>query len=168
MLKIANNYEDVIAKAMMETWYEDKYKYFHCSTFRDRFKLPDGDWDGRHFVSVDKDDNVLGYICYEICRSSNTVDAFGAINFTNNKAIFGKDLVQIIDDIFCRFNHHKIEFNVVIGNPIEKSYDRMVHKYGGRIVGIREQHTMLIDNQRYDDKLYEILRSNYLKAKLKR
>ena len=165
MLKLANNYKDEIAELMKETWYDDKYKFYHYSNYRREFTLPKGDWDGRHFVSVDSNDNLIGYICYEVCRPSDIVDGFGAINFTNNKTTFGKDLAQIIDDIFCKFNHNKIEFNVVVGNPIERSYDRMVEKYGGRIVGIRQQHTVLIDNIRYDDKIYEILREDYLKAK---
>jgi hypothetical protein len=53
----------------------------------------------------------------------------------------------------------------VIGNPIEKSYDKLIHKYGGRVVGTYKQHTKLIDNKLYDEKFYEIFRDDYIKNK---
>ena len=59
----------------------------------------------------------------------------------------------------------RIEFNVVCGNPIEKSYDRMVKRFGGRIVGTRKRVAKLLDNQIYDDKIYEILREDYLESR---
>ena len=53
---------------------------------------------------------------------------------------------------------------MVIGNPIEKSYDKMVKKYGGRIIGTYKEDVKLIDGEYYDKKLYEILSSEYFNA----
>ena len=39
-------------------------------------------------------------------------------------------------DIFERFGFRKLVFSVAVGNPIEKSYDKMMERYGGRVVGI--------------------------------
>lgn len=78
---------------------------------------------------------------------------------------FGRDLGQALTDIFEKFRFNKLKFSVVIGNPIEKSYDRMIQRYGGRIVGIFRQDTRLIDGNLYDVKDYEILRSEYLASK---
>ena len=75
--------------------------------------------------------------------------------------------MQVIKDIFEKFNFNKMNFGVVIGNPVEKSYDRLVERYGGRIVGIKERETKLFDNQYYDVKEYEILKENYLRSKNK-
>ena len=74
------------------------------------------------------------------------------------------DLGQALTDIFERFKFRKLNFSVVIGNPIEKSYDKMIDKYGGRIVGIYKQEIKLIDGEYYDEKLYEITREDYLKS----
>lgn len=41
----------------------------------------------------------------------------------------------------------------------------MISKYGGRIVGIYEKETKLIDGEYYDVKLYEITRESYLESK---
>lgn len=54
-----------------------------------------------------------------------------------------------------------MNFIVVVGNPIEKSYDKMIKKYGGRIVGTYKEDVKLIDGEYYDKKLYEILASEY-------
>ena len=58
-----------------------------------------------------------------------------------------------------------LEFAVVRGNPIEKSYDRIATKYGGRIVGIRTARARDMAGNLCDDKLYEITREGYLAAK---
>lgn len=68
-------------------------------------------------------------------------------------------------DIFEKFRLHKLSFSVVVGNPIESQYDRLIEKYGGRIVGIQKAQTKLIDNKYYDVKLYEILADQYYNAK---
>lgn len=48
-------------------------------------------------------------------------------------------------------------FRVVIGNHIEKMYDKYIEKYGGRIIGVRKDEVRLIDG-----KLYEITKDEYL------
>ena len=42
--------------------------------------------------------------------------------------------------------------------------DKMINKYGGRIVGIYRQEAKLIDGEYYDLKMYEILASEYFKT----
>ena len=44
---------------------------------------------------------------------------------------------------------------------IEKTYDKMVKKYGGNIIGIKRDEAKLIDGKFYDLKLYEILADEY-------
>ena len=56
----------------------------------------------------------------------------------------------------------KIVFTVVVGNPVEPKYDRLISRYGGRIVGIHKDHVMLPDGRLYDEKVYEIFRTDYL------
>ena len=165
LLDNARKYKEELKRKFLDIWYEDKYKYYFSSNWRREHELPDDDWEKMCYVSLDKDDNILGYISYMIDRNINSVHSFGAINFSDNKATFGIDLCKVIDDIFCKFHMERVEFYVVRGNPIEKSYDKMIAKYGGRIIGTRRKVAKLIDNQIYDDKIYEILREDYLKNK---
>lgn len=161
LLDNARKYNIDVKNKYIDVWYNEKYKYYF-SNWHNEHEVPKDDWNKMCFVSVDKDGNVLGYISYTIDRSVNSAHSFGAINFSDNIITFGMDLRQIIDDIFCKFNLQRLEFDVVCGNPIEKSYDRMVQKCGGRIVGIKRRATILMDNKLYDGKTYEILREDYI------
>jgi hypothetical protein len=164
LLDNARKYAEEVNSKLMDTWYDDKYKYYSYN-WHSRVEMPDGDWNTMCFVSVDNNKNVLGYISYSLDRAVNSAHSFGAINFSDDKITFGKDLRQVIDDIFCKFNLQRMEFDVICGNPIEKSYDKMVAKYGGRVIGIRKRVATLMDNRLYDSKSYEILREDYLKSK---
>lgn len=166
MLDNARKYVTEVKAKFMDVWYDDKYKYYFCN-WHNEHELANDDYTNMYFVSVDKDKNVLGYIAYSIDRGANYAHKFGAINFSDNKLTFGKDLQQVIDDIFCKFNFQRMEFDVVCGNPIEKSYDRMVAKYGGRVIGVRRRAATLMDNKLYDSKSYEILKEDYLRSKHK-
>ncbi len=170
MLDLAHKYEDEIRVKMFDTWYDTKYKFYHSSVYHDIYSLDgnNGDWDSRQFVSLNSFGNILGLIGYGIDRTTEIANGFGAINFSDDKFTFGLDLGKVIDDIFCKFNMRKLEFSVVVGNPIEKSYDKMVVKYGGQVAGILKAHYKLVDNNYYDEKMYEIFRDDYIAVKEKR
>lgn len=164
MLKPAILYADELKNKLRETWYIDKYKYYNYSSYFCDIEVAKDTWQYQQFVSVDKDNNVLGYISYQIGRQANFVDEFGIIAFVDNSITFGKDLHQVILDMFFKFNFHKLSFQVVVGNPIERYYDKFVNKYRGRIVGIKYDECKLYDNNLYDIKLYEIMKSNFVEA----
>jgi RimJ/RimL family protein N-acetyltransferase len=107
---------------------------------------------------------IIGAIGYCILRDTESVCGLGIINFTDDPA-FCRDVLHAVRDIFERYNFRKLSFCVVIGNPIEKAYDKLALKYGGRIVGVERQETKLCDNKYYDVKRYEILRDDYIRSK---
>lgn len=121
---------------LKRTLYEEKYKYFHCGHSNCCLQLSKNDTTSKHFISVNSDNKILGYICYEIYGISNIVGGLSVINFSDEKLIFGKDLVKSIDDIFRKFKYRKLEFSAVVGNLIIDNYDKLCLKYGGEIVGI--------------------------------
>ena len=164
MLKPAILYAEQLPKMYQKLWFNEKYKYYNYNSYWNSFTIEDKTWDWHEFVSVSQTGEVLGYIHYRVDRVTLKCCNFGAINFTNNP-LFGKDLLQAIKDIFERFNFHKLAFSVVIGNPVEKSYDRLCQKYGGRILCIEKEETKLEDNKYYDVKRYEILRNDYIRAR---
>lgn len=163
MLVPAFNYAEELKKKMATTWFDEKYKYYNDTYYSD-LKIDNETWSRHQFVSIDKDGNIIGYIEYSVDRQTYSCDGLSIINFTDNKTIFGMDLGHALTDIFEKFKFRKLVFAVIIGNPIEKSYDKMINKYGGRIVGVYKQHTKLIDGEYYDKKVYEIMREDYLKS----
>ena len=122
-------------------------------------KIDDSTWERHQFVSI-KDNNVIGYISYSVNRVCNYAQRLSIMNFTDDKMTFGMDLGQALQDIFEKYNFRKLNFCVVVGNPIEKSYDKMIKRYNGRIVGTFKDDVKLIDNKYYDTKHYEITKEN--------
>ena len=165
MLVPAFNYAEELKKKMATTWFDEKYKYYNFDTYYSELVIDNETWNRHQFVSLDKDENVIGYISYVVNRQTYNCNGFEIINFTDNKFVFGMDLGQALTDIFEKFKFRKLNFSVVIGNPIEKSYDKMIDKYGGRIVGVYKQEARLFDGEYYDEKLYEITREDYLKSR---
>jgi len=170
MLDSARKYEDKLKQLFLDVDFDLFYKYSDLSVYRETFKLPESTWETNHFVSV-YNGSVLGMIRYSINRLTNVVQSLYIIRFGGKKSkddpngyIFGKDIITAIKDIFEKFNFNKIIFCVVIGNPIEKTYDRLIKRYNGRIVGIRKQDARLIDNKLYDVKEYEILANDYFNS----
>lgn len=165
MLLPAQLHTEELKKLFLKTAYDEKYKFYH-SGYHDTYDPSDSTWGKHEFVSVDSNNNVLGYIAYTIDRYTYVSHNFHVINFSENKATFGRDLCQAIDDMFLKYGLGRVEYSVVIGNPIEESYDKMTQKYGGTIIGVRHKSTRLSDGKWYDEKLYEILKEDYLNAKL--
>lgn len=164
MLDLAIKHVDQLQDKMLSTWFDDKYKYFHCSNWYSNEKIVKNDtWNQHQFVSVNTAGEVIGFISYEIKRAENYACALAAINFSDQKMTFGKDLGQCIQEIFEKFKFEKLKFSVVVGNPIERTYDTLIEKYGGRVVGTFQKDVKLIDGEYYDFKLYELTRENYLK-----
>lgn len=147
---------------MRSIWFDEKYKFYNNDVYYSDFRVVDDTWNNHQFVSLNKDGEVIGYIGYEIQRQTNNCSNLSIINFSDNKVIFGMDLGQVLSDIFEKFKFNKLKFEVVVGNPVEKTYDKMVKKYGGHIVGIYSNETKLMDGEYYPIKLYEILRENYM------
>lgn len=108
---------------------------------------------------------MIGYIGYKIDRSNDYVYALNIINFTENKSVFGMDAGQALRNIFEKFYFRKLCFSVVVGNPIEKTYDKMTERYGEKISGYQKEQVRLIDGQFYDEKMYEILAKDYFVIK---
>ena len=110
MLDIALKYKDELQKLYLNTWHQDKYKYYNYNSYWSALELKANTWDAHEFVSVDKDGNVLGFIFYSIDRSSNSACSLGIINFSDSSLTFGKDVLQTIKDVFEKYNFHKLSF----------------------------------------------------------
>ena len=161
----AKLFEEQIRRKMWEIWYDEKYQYYFGGNWRTDFSLADSnDYPKRAFAVLNNSDELIGYISYAVDTELRIAQWFGAINFSDDKFAFGQALHQVITDCFLKFGMEVVEWNVICGNPIEKSYDKMCEKLGGHIVGIRHRRAMDLAGNIHDSKSYEILREDFLKA----
>lgn len=177
MLELAMKpiYTEQLIELYTSIWGNEYYKFFITSPiFNIELAIPDKNTKYRHeFVSVDKFGDIIGVISYSIDRSTGNCHTLFICNFDNvrneisdsdkrkRSVIFGRDIKKAINDLFLTFNFNKLEFYVVVGNPVEKTYDKLVQRYGGKVVEIKKQDVRLWDNKLYDTKWYKILKSSY-------
>lgn len=100
----------------------------------------------------------------DIDRNIDSVSSLHLINFYDTNITFSRDMYKFLIQLFKEFKFRKINFCVVIGNPIEKMYDKYINKYGGRIIGIKKEQVKLHDGEICDLKLYEIFKRDFEKC----
>lgn len=161
MLALAQDYIEELIKKERKTWEDTKYWYYNASSYMQPIEIDKNTWERMQLVSLNDSGEVIGYLGYSIEREVRYVSSLWVVNFTDDKS-FGIDVMQMFKDIFEKYRYRKIVFSVVIGNPVESKYDRLIEHYDGRVVGVYKDHVMLPDGGLYDMKFYEILRTDYL------
>ena len=164
MIEPAIKYETQLKEKFVDIMFNPKYQ-FYFGQYSYFPALEKNNWNCHDFVSVNSKGDVIGYIGYTIIRAVYKICDLKIINFSDKDTIvFSRDLGNTLKDIFEKYAFNKLEFNVYVGNPIEKSYDKACLRYGGRIVGVSKNHIKLQDGKIYDNKMYEILKEDYFKA----
>lgn len=161
MLDTAIKHKTELQERFRYIWFNEKYSFWNCGNYHEEFEVAEDTWSKHQFVSLDSLGKIIGYIGYKIDRSNESAYALSIINFTDNHAVFGLDAGNAIKDIFEKFHFRKISFTVLQGNPVESTYDKLVKRYRGRIVGIKKDSVRLIDGKYYNEKLYEIFEKDY-------
>lgn len=163
MLKPAQLYEKPLQKCMINTWYKPEYIYYHGGTGEYTLDLPDNNKNQHCFVSVDKDDNVIGYISYNVDWDAMSADNWGIISFDKGNIEFAKDLYQAICDCFEIYRLNRISWFCYADNPAIRGYRNFIKKHGGRECGYYRQYIKLKDGKLHDSVSFEILAEEFKK-----
>lgn len=167
MLANVFDYEKEIEDKFRAIWYDPAYHYYFGDDTRWTPGLHRSENENAHrhcFASVDKDGKLIGYISYMLFSNTRLVSNFGAMNFGGSKAVFAKDLMETVYNIFVKFGAKTFEFAVVRGNPAEDGYDKMIKRMNGRILCVRHNRALTMDGQPLDDKVYEVLREEFFQS----
>ena len=161
MLDVAKKYEAEIQQKYYDTWFDLKYQYYRDS-IGDRIpQFGDNCYERRDFACIDpKDNHVIGYISYSFSESSSSAYNFGIISFEPSNPIFGRDVLQVMSDIFFKFHLNRVEFRFYSDNPASIGYRYFIKRFGGREVGYLTNVSRLADNELHNVTIFEILRSN--------
>jgi len=162
MLKQAILYKDELTTKYIEAMCDDHFKFYNAGSNRNfTFSLVDNDYWTIQRVSVDSDNNVIGFMGCDISRDNKVMRHFGLMNFTKRtNIIFAKDVLQFLRELKNTYCASKFEFVAYAGGEPEKMYRRFIEKHGGRIVGTLTDTQVLTDGKSYNSTLFEIMRED--------
>lgn len=166
MLRIANAYETELRQLLAEASIDPKYMYYFTQPGGGYFDMELNNntvW-GHHFVSLDKDGKVIGYLSYRVDAFARSVSSFGLISFDIGNQTFIRDTYNAIADIFEKYHMNRMEWYAVVDNPVTKSYRRVCKKMGGRECAYERQAVQLLDGKLHDSVAFEVLAEEYFQS----
>lgn len=159
MLRPAQLYKDELLKKHYEQWYKPETSYYSGSC-NWGLRLEESDEYKRQFVSVDKNNNVIGYIAYNVDFLTRSASCFGMISYSKGNLDFVKDLYKVIKDLFMMEKFNRVEWWCFTDNPAVRGYKNFCKRFGGKIVGTLHNTCMFSDGSLHDSYIFEILRED--------
>lgn len=163
MLKPAQLYKNQLYEENTKSWYKPENIFWNGGTGDSQINLHDNNYDCHQFVSVDKNDNVIGYICYSVDWAAMSADRFGIISFKKSSIEFARDVYIAICNIFERYHLNRIQWFCFADNPAIRGYRNFIKKHGGRECGHYRQVARLQDGKLHDSAQFEILAEEFKK-----
>ena len=75
ILKLAYAYKDKLQSIYQNIVFQEKYKFYYDNYWNYTIKLSEDSWNDIELVSVDKDDNVIGFLRATIARTSDKISS---------------------------------------------------------------------------------------------
>lgn len=139
-------------------------KFFLAANwFNYTLTIEDSSWNKIQMVSLDSSGQIVGYISATVDIPQQKVTDFSIISYKRgiNKTLY-PDANEFIKELLTKFR--KVSFASFVGSPAEKVNDKIIQVFeGGKIVGVEEKHSILLDNKIYDLKIYEIISQTFNK-----
>lgn len=166
MLEYSFGHEQEITREFQKIAYDEHWKYYWGSGVPQVSPYEvSKDSNVISMVSIGTDGKILGILEYCIDDKIRSVSNLWVCSFSKEtNIVFSRDFHKFWTDIFKVHKLNKVNWYVVIGNPIEQSYDKLVKRYGGRIVGTFDDDVMTYDGQLLPRKYYELTRKTFEKT----
>lgn len=167
MLKFAKLYEKELTQLYYNNITDVKYQWINCN-YNGALEINNDDWNTIQRVSLDNEtSNIIGFLEGRVVRSCNKISElliFSNANTLREYKIFEADLLDYM--IYLLTNFRKLEFSVVVGNPVRKKYHQFLKVVGGRVIGTYTK-SCRINGQLYDDERYELISTPEVISKVK-
>ena len=163
MLKPAQLYTEKLQEENIKSWYKPENIYWNGWAGESQIELPDDNGSCHCFVSVDRNDDVIGYITYNVDWAAMSADRFGIISFRKSSLEFAKDLYQVICDCFFKYHLNRVSWCAYADNPAIRGYRNFIKKHGGRECGYYIQIAKLMDGRMHDSVQFEIMAYEFKK-----
>lgn len=161
MLKPAQLYKEELTKKVVSEWYTERYYYYSCGITARTPEIANSNYDACQFVSVDKDDNVIGYFVYELNYNTRAANNIAIMSFDPGNMIFMSDIYHAIIDFFEKWNYNKMTWWCLTDNRYYELYIKFIQRHGGRLVGIFRDDCVTADFKLHDTAMFEILKREF-------
>lgn len=161
MLKPAQLYKEKLQEENIKSWYRPENIFWNGGCGDSQIDIREDNHDCHQFVSVDKEDNVIGYISYAVNWSAMSAYGFGIISFRKGSIEFAKDLHEAICNLFEVYNMNRIQWGAYTDNPAIRGYRNFIKKHGGRECAHYRQIVRLQDGRLHDMVDFEILAEEF-------
>lgn len=136
--------------------------YYHGTAGSEIPTIPDNNYNHHSFVSVDKNDKIIGFISYNIDWQAMNAYKFGIISFDKGNLIFIKDLNEAINNLFTVYNMNRIDWFCFADNPAIRGYRNFIKRHGGRETAYFRSIAKLMDGKLHDGVEFEILKEEFI------
>lgn len=164
MLRPAQLYAEKLQEENLKSWYKPENIFWEGGTGSSQINIREDNYGCHQFVSVDKNDRVIGYIAYSIDWCAMNADRFGIISYDKGNAIFAKDVYTAISNLFEVYHMNRVSWSAYTDNPAIRGYRNFIKKYGGRECGYYRQIARLQDGKLHDIVDFEILAEEWRAA----
>ena len=166
MLVPVYSFKDELELLYNNTLYDMDYMYYHGSTQRGRLDVDEVSENVDQFVSINGDNDILGYISYRTDWQSRSVDNLGILSFDKGNMLFIKDVYRCIDDLFKVHNMNRLEFFCYTDNPAIRGYRNFIKRFGGKEIAYFRDVALLLDGKLHDAVIFEIMSADRTNDKL--
>ncbi|MCX4352010.1 MAG: GNAT family protein [Lachnospiraceae bacterium] len=161
MLKPAQLYKEKLQEENIKAWYKPENVFYNFGTGNSQIDISEDNYGSHQFVSVDKDDNVIGYISYNVDWAAMSAYDLGIISFDKGNVLFVKDVYAVVKDLFEKYQMNRVSWFAFADNPAIRGYRNFIKKHGGRECGYHRQIAKLQDGKIHDSVEFEILAEEF-------
>lgn len=161
MLKPAQLYKERLLEEYIKTWYKPENIFYTGWTGDSLPEIPDNNYDSHHFVSIDNNGGLIGYISYSVDWCAMSATHFGIISFDKGNIEFIRDVYTAICDLFEVYNMNRISWCAYTDNPAIRGYRNFIKRHGGKECGYYRQIAKLQDGKLHDSIEFEILANEF-------
>lgn len=132
MLKPAILYKEEIITRLMENNYTEDMMYYSGYLGNSSPSI-EADTNGKIYqYAIINNGKLIGYFAYTVDWYNSCVYNFGLYSFDKNNRQIGIDVYRELKKLINNYHIHRIEWQMIGGNPIEKHYDKFCQKYNGK------------------------------------
>lgn len=157
MLKPAILYKEQIALNMQHYYYTTDMMYYSGQYNTIPNIKDEPPFTERQFAIVDDNDEtkLIGFLSYFFDPYVSKAYSFGLFSFDRGNITVGRDVFNEMERLLTEQKIHKLEWNMIGGNPAHKGYDAFCKRHNGVKHIIRDAMKDIDGNYR-DEIIYEV------------